>query len=113
MGAALIDLFLISRVFVTASDPWVGVLTFFIFGATTGALLQGWFAGSSLGRSVDGGRRDGDGAAFGGNSTMRPSTGRARSWMLKPVPSLCGNATPMRVQERAGLPSAFVYSSTE
>ena len=37
----------------------------------------------------------------GGSTTKRPSTGKALSSMLKPSPSLCGNAAPMRVQSGA------------
>ena len=37
---------------------------------------------------------------------MRPSSGTTSSWMLKPLPSLCGQALPMRVKK----PLAFAVA---
>jgi len=47
-----------------------------------------------------------------GNSTMRPSSGKEWTSTLKPVPSLWGKATPMRVQALPFLPSAVSNSRT-
>lgn len=55
--ASLIDLYLVTRVFVVAADPLAGVLTFFIFGAASGVPLQVYFARSRVGRAMDGAQR--------------------------------------------------------
>lgn len=51
--ASLIDLYLITCIFVVATDPLMGVLTFFIFGALTGVPLQLYLAHSAIGRAMD------------------------------------------------------------
>jgi hypothetical protein len=50
-------------------------------------------------------------SSAGGRTTKRPSIGKALSSMLKPMPSLCGKAAPIRVHFFWVLP-LFSYPST-
>jgi len=62
--ASLIDLYLVTQVFVVSTDPLVGVLSFFIFGATMGVPLQMLLARSAVGRSMDGRSRKSEAVSF-------------------------------------------------